>query len=201
MAQGINLTPPQEIKRRRTQYVVGASTKISVFLLVVALGVAGYYYSQRSSLANKVATLQSQKGQLTAQVESMREIENYAKKLSGKYFLLQKYLEGRIKYSSVMAELLARVPQEISFASLTFDGLGKRTTITGESEDIISVSSFVNRLAKEGNASSQSAVDLAGKNAFTNVRLDSLNVDEEKENQKGIQYTVSFDINEEAFLK
>ncbi len=201
MPQGINLTPPQEIKRRRTQYVVGASTKISVFLLLLALGVAGYYYSQKSGLTTKIFALQSQKGQLTAQVESMREIENYAKKLSGKYFLLQKYLEGRIKYSSVMLELLARVPQEISFESLNFDGLGKRTTISGASTDVISVSSFVNRLAKEGNASSESAVDLVGKNAFTNVRLDSLSVDEEKENQKGIQYSVSFDINEEAFLK
>jgi len=201
MAQGINLTPHKEVKLRRRQYVVGVSTNISIFLFMVALGVAGYYYSRSSNLNSKISTLQSQKGQLTAQVESMREIENYAKKLSGKYFLLQKYLEGRIKYSSVMTELLARVPQEISFASLTFDGLGKRTTITGESKDIISVSSFGNRLAKEGNASSESAVDIAGKNAFTNVRLDSLSVDEEKENQKGIQYAVSFDINEEAFLK
>ena len=201
MPQGINLTPPQEIKRRRTQYAVGASTKISVFLLLLALGVAGYYYSQKSGVTTNISALQSQKGQLTAQVESMREIEKYAKKLSGKYFLLQKYLEGRIKYSSVMLELLARVPQEISFESLNFDGLGKRTTISGASKDVISVSSFVNRLAKEGNASSESAVDLVGKNAFTNVRLDSLSVDEEKENQKGIQYSVSFDINEEAFLK
>ena len=201
MPQGINLTPPQEIKRRRTRYVARTSTKTSVFLLLLALGVAGYYYSQKSGLTTKISVLQSQKGQLTAQVESMREIENYAKKLSGKYFLLQKYLEGRIKYSSVMLELLARVPQEISFESLNFDGLGKRTTISGASTDVISVSSFVNRLAKEGNASSESAVDLVGKNAFTNVRLDSLSVDEEKENQKGIQYSVSFDINEEAFLK
>lgn len=201
MPQGINLTPPQEIKRRKTQYVVGASTKISVFLLVLALGVAGYYYSQSSGLTSKIVSLQSQKSQLTAQVESMQDIENYAKKLSGKYFLLQKYLEGRIKYSSVMLELLARVPEEIAFDSLSFDGLGKRTTLTGTSAEVISVSEFVNRLAKEGNASSESAVDLSGKNAFTGVRLDSLSVDETEENKGGIQYSVSFDINEEAFLK
>lgn len=201
MAQGINLTPPQEIKRRRTEYIVGASTKVSALLLLLALGVSGYYYFQSSSLSNEISDLQDQKVQLTAQVDSMREVEDYAKKLSGKYFLLQKYLESRLKYSSVMLELLARVPQEISFDSLSFDGLGRRTVIAGASKDVISVSTFVSRLAKDGNASSDSAVDLTGKNAFINVRLDSLSVYEGKEDQKGVQYSVSFDINEEAFLK
>lgn len=201
MARGINLTPPQEIKRRKTQYVVGVSTRISLVLLIVAVATAGYYFYQSSSLDSKIKALEDQKNALTKQIESMNDIENYAKKISGKYLLLQKYLEGRVKYSAVLSELLARVPQEISFESIAFDGLGRRTTISGSSKDIISVSTFINRLAKEGNASTESAVDLSGKNAFVGVKLDSLSVDEEKEGQKGIRYSVSFEINKEAFLK
>lgn len=193
----IDLTPPQEIKRKRTQYVVGASTKISVVLLLIAVGVAVYYFTKETNLQTQIASLDSQKTELTARVQSMQEVENYAKKLSGKYFLLQKYLESRLKYSSVMLELLARVPTEISFDNLSFEGAGKRTTIAGSSKDVISVSAFVNRLAKPGNASSESAVTLEGKNAFTDVRLDSLSVDQDK----GVAYSVSFKINEEAFLK
>lgn len=197
MDKGINLTPPREIKRRRTQYVVGASTKIATLILFIAVGVAVYYFSKESDLQRQMDSLDSQKIQLTQKVESMREVEDYAKKLSGKYFLLQKYLESRLKYSSVMLELLARVPDEILFDNLTFDGVGRRTTVTGSSKDDISVSTFVNRLAKEGSASSESAVVLDGNYAFTEVRLDSLNADEEK----GVTYSVSFKINEEAFLK
>ncbi len=177
--------------------MVGASTKISIVLLLIAVGVAIYCFSQETALKGKVTRLDSQQAELIAKVESMREIEDYAKRLSGKYFLLQKYLESRLKYSSVMMELLARVPKEISFNDLNFEGVGKRTTIEGVSIDVISVSTFVNRLAKDGNASSDSAVNLSGKNAFTEVRLDSLNVDDEK----GITYSISFNIDEGAFLK
>lgn len=177
--------------------MVGASTKISVVLLLLAVGVGIYYFSKETSLQNQAASLESQKTNLAAKVESMREVENYAKKLSGKYFLLQKYLESRLKYSSVMLELLARVPTEISFDSLSFEGAGRRTTIAGSSKDVIPVSAFVSRLARPGNASSESAVALEGKNAFMDVRLDSLSVDQDK----GVSYSVSFKINEEAFLK
>lgn len=194
---GINLTPPQEIKSRRTQYVVGASTKIAVVILLGVIGIAIYYFSNTSSLKGQISVLDSQKADLTSQRDSMREVEDYAKKLSGKYFLLQKYLESRLKYSSVMLELLSRVPEGIKFDSLGFEGVGKRTRISGTSKDVVSVSTFISRLAKEGNSSTDSAVKLTGKNAFIDVRLDSLAVDEGKE----INYAVSFKINEEAFLK
>ncbi len=181
--------------------MVGASTRVSIFLLVLAVGVACYYFFRFSSLNSRIAALEDQKNHFASQVESMREVEDRAKQLAGKYFLLQKYLESRIRYSSVMMELFARVPQEVTLSVLDFEGLGRRATISGGSTDAIFVSSFVSRLAKEGNASSDSGVDLAGRNAFINVRLDSLSVSEEEVGQKGVQYSVSFDVNGEAFLK
>lgn len=195
--EGINLTPPQEIKRRKTQYVVGASTKISIVLLLIVLGASAYFFSKVSTTKSKIASQDSRKTELTAKREEMREVEDFAKKLSGKYFLLQKYLESRLKYSSAITELLSRIPEGVNYTDLKFEGMGKRASISGTSKDVVSVSSFVNRLAKEGNSSTQSAVKLDGKNAFLEVRLDSLNVEEGKE----INYIVSFNVNEEAFLK
>jgi len=96
-----------------------------------------------------------------------------------------------------MLELLSRIPPEISFNSLNFEGVEKRTSLSGTSKDVISVSVFVSRLAKEGNASTESSVNLGGKNAFTNVRLDSLSVSK----GNGVNYSISFNINKEAFLK
>ncbi|MFH1295145.1 MAG: hypothetical protein ABIH84_01030 [bacterium] len=195
--KGINLTPPQEIKERQTRYVVGASTKLAILLLLIAIGISGYYYLTIRTLKTQMAAWQTQSIELDTKVASMHEVEGFAKKLSGKYFLLQKYLESRLKYSAVMQELLARVPSEISFVNVTFEGMGKRAIVSGTSTDVVSVSAFVNQLAKEGNATSQSAVLLEGAHAFLDVRLDSLRVDEEK----GVDYSVSFRINEEAFLK
>lgn len=197
MPNGVNLTPPQEIKRQKTQYVVGASTKAAVLLVLILVGIAAYFYTQSSSLKNQVSSLETQETDLMSQRDSMTEIEGYAKKLSGKYFLLQKYLESRLKYSSVILELLARVPAGVAFENLDFEGAGKRTRVSGTSSDVVSVSAFVNSLAKEGNSSSESSVSLGGKNAFSDVRLDSLKVDE----GKSVEYSVSFKINEEAFLR
>ena len=197
MPAGINLTPPQEIKRQKTQYVVGASTKLSILLFIILLGVGTFFFYKSYTLKNQIVGLDTQKADLIQQRESMREVEDYAKKLSGKYFLLQKYLESRLKYSSVMLEFLARVPDGLLLENVGFEGTGKRARVSGTSADIVRVSSFINRLSKDGNASSESAVNLSGKNAFMDVRLDSLNVEEGKD----VEYGVSFKVNEEVFLK
>ncbi|PIS22106.1 hypothetical protein COT50_03770 [candidate division WWE3 bacterium CG08_land_8_20_14_0_20_41_10] len=197
MPIGIDLTPPKEIKRQKTQFIVGASIKTSLALFVILLGVAGFLFYKASSLKKQISSLDQQKTELTAQKDSMQEVEEYSKKLSGKYFLLQKYLQSRIKYSAVLTELLARVPQNVVLESIGFEGSGKKARITGSSQAIVDVSTLVNKLAKEGNASSESAVSLGGKNAFSEVSLDSLNVDE----GKSVEYNVSFKINEENFLQ
>lgn len=197
MPIGIDLTPPKEIKRQKTQFIVGASIKTSLGLLVVLLGVMGFLFYKSTELKNQIASLDQQRTEFTAQKDSMQEVEEYSKKLSGKYFLLQKYLQSRIKYSAVLTELLARVPQNVVLESIGFEGSGKKARITGSSLAIVDVSTLVNKLAKEGNASSQSAVSLNGKNAFSEVSLDSLNINE----GKSVEYTVSFTINEENFLQ
>lgn len=197
MLTGINLTPPQEIKRQKTQYIVGASIKTSLLLFVILLGVVGFLFYKLSRLKSQIASLDQQTADLMAQKDSMKEVEEYSRKLSGKYFLLQKYLQSRIKYSAVLTELLARVPENVVLESIGFEGSGKKAQITGLSKDLADISTLINRLAKEGNASSESAVSLNGKNAFSEVSLDSLNVNE----GKSVEYNVSFKINEENFLK
>ena len=198
MVSGVNLTPPQEIRRRRTQYVVGAATKMSVLLVLVLAGVAVYYFVKSSTLHKQIADLDSRGNDLTSQRDSMAEVEGYAKKLSGKYFLLQKYLESRLKYSSVISELLARVPKSVLFTDLDLGGAGQEVKVSGKSGDVISISAFINGLAKEGNASSGSGVVLDGQRAFLDVRLESLKVDEI---QKSVDYSIVFKVNEKAFLK
>jgi len=197
MPTGINLTPPQEIKRQKTQFIVGTSIKTSLLLLVILLGVAGFLFYKSTQLKTQIASLDQQKIDLTAQKDSMNEVEEYSKKLAGKYFLLQKYLQSRIKYSSVLTELLARVPENVVLESIGFEGSGKKAQITGSSKDLVDVSTLVNRLAKEGSASTESAVTLDGKSAFSEVSLDSLNVKE----GESVEYNVSFKVNEENFLK
>jgi len=197
MPTGIDLTPPQEVKRQKTQFIVGTSIKVSLLLFVVLLGVAGFLFYESTRLGSQVSSLDQQKTDLTVQKDSMKEVEEYSKKLSGKYFLLQKYLQSRVRYSAVLTELLARVPQNVVLESIGFEGLGKKAKITGSSKDLVDVSTLVNRIAKEGNASSESSVSLSGKNAFSEVSLDSLNVNE----GKSVEYNVSFKVNEENFLK
>lgn len=195
--EGINLTPQQEIKRRRTHYVVGAATKISIFITFVTLCVAGYYFYTTSKVNSQISDLEQKKSDLNSQISGMSDIENLAKKLSGKYFLLQKYLESRLKYSSVILELTSRVPDGVSFESLNFEGVGKRARLSGKSKDTVSISYFVAKLSKQGNASEDSGANLEGKNAFSDIRLESLNVNKDKT----ATYVISFKINEEAFLK
>lgn len=196
---GIDLTPPQEIKRQKTQYAVGTSVKLAALLLLVALGTGGYFFYKSSVLNRQLSDLSKQETDLISQKDALRTVENYAKKLSGKYFLLQKYLENRSLYSSMLLELVSRVPVGITLDTVNFDGMEKRASVTGSAADVIQVSDFVNQLSKEGNASSESSPSLSGKKAFTDVRLDSLRVDERTGEKSTVKYNVSFKVNGDLF--
>jgi len=197
MVVGIDLTPPREIKKQKTQYVVGTSTKVSIFLFVLALAGGGFLFYTTRQLNSQINETEKQKAELTAKRASLKEVEDYAKRLSGKYFLLQKYLEGRTRYSVVVTELTARVPTGISIETIAFDSGGRPSKVTGLASDIVQVSAFISKLAKDGSASSESSAALVGKNAFDNVRLDSLLVNEDKH----VEYGISFVVNEENFKK
>jgi len=193
----IDLTPPQEIKRQKTQYVVGTSTRLAIAFFVIVIGWGGYSLYKATFLKGQISAMEVRESELVAQRSSMSETESYAKKISGKYFLLQKYLESRFRYSSIMQELVSRVPNGVSLDSIAFEGMDKRAKVSGTSADVVQVSSFVSYLSKEGNASSQSAASLSDKNAFTDIRLDSLSVNE----GKPVDFSVSFQTNSEVFSK
>jgi hypothetical protein len=194
---GIDLTPPQEIKKQKTQYVVGFTTIVSILIFLVLAGVGSYYFYRSYTVKNQIAEAVKQSDELAKQRESMKGIEDYSKRLSGKFFVLQKYLKTRVKYSSVMLEIISRVPNGLTLESIGMESGSKRARLTGASKDVVQVSAFVNRLAKEGKSSSESSTELDGKKAFTDVRLESLQLDKES----SVDYAVSFMVNEEAFLK
>ena len=200
----VDLTPPQEIKRQKTQYFVGTSTKISAVLLVMCLLAAGYlayrslsYKAQIFAVDQRVLALESRRAELS-------DVEEVSKKLAGKYFLLQRYMETRVAYSSVVKELIARVPSEVTVDDIAFESGGKKANVSGFSTNPSQVAAFITELSRSGNAASDPAVQLTGKNAFTDVRLETLSVDDRKAQTRkagSVEYAISFKINEGAFLK
>lgn len=193
----INLTPPQELKRQKTQYVVGAATKASLVFLLLSVLLSAYYFFVTFKLKNNLRDLDLQNKQIAQEISSLQDIENYAKGISGKYLILQRYLESRLKYSAVFKELLGRKPVGVEIEKVDFDGVGKVSRLYGVSTNEVLISLFMSNLEKIGNLSLDSGISLEGKKAFTDVNLDSLSLDETKQ----ARFVISFYLNEEAFLR
>lgn len=193
----INLTPPQELKRQKTQYVVGAATKVSLILLVIAVSLSVYFFVKTLKLKRELSFLEAQNRKIEQEIASMQDIENYAKDISGKYLILQRYLESRLKYSAIFREILSRKPVGVEIEKAEFEGMGKRSRIYGSSTNEMLIAVFMSKMDMPGNLFPNSGVLLEGKKAFTDVNLDALNVDETKK----VKYTISFYVNEEVFLK
>lgn len=200
----VDLTPPQEVKRKKTHFVVNTTARLTGFLLLTVLGVAGFFLYKSYKLKSQIANIDSSISSMEERRLSLSEIEDYSKKLAGKYFLLQRYMETRLSYSAVVKELVSRVPNSVVIDNLQFETGGKRARISGSSANSSQVSAFITELSRVGNSSSGSAVDLSGKNAFSDIRLETLSVDKKQQgavSSSPVEYTITFKVNEEAFLK
>ena len=172
MPESINLVPTHEKSQQQKEKLVKAGTIVSIILLVLTIGIAGYYFYSISRIKETSKTLDSDIEALRSDIKKLSDIEISGRNLYTKFLTLKLVFENRTSYSLLLDELQKRVPADVSIDSLTSAQPGE-LSISGNASNYLSIAKFINTLTDAKFSS-------AGKDLeklFTDVKLNSVNLD------------------------
>ncbi len=172
MAQSINLVPQTEKAAQTKTQLIKLSTVISVVILVIVGGIAGYFYYQKATLQNNSAQYQAQIEESRAKIQQLSQIEVSARNLDTKYTTLKAIFDSRFYYSRLLNELNRRTPSSIVIENFSI-APDSRVTLSGVGVDYLSISQFVERL--NALLEEEDATHIDG--LFTDVTLNSVSLD------------------------
>ncbi len=145
MGQGINLLTDQEIQQRRKIFFVHFSTVISAIVLLITLGISGYYMFTTSALKKEVAATKSEIELSRTKISEMSQIEITARNLGAKVTILKDMFSSRQYYSMMLEDLATRVPSTVSIEEFAF-GLDGSVSISGVGDTYLDISKFIDNL-------------------------------------------------------
>jgi Tfp pilus assembly protein PilN len=168
----INLVPQQIKQEQKKASVVRSTTVISIVLLLIIAGVAGFMFYRGYKLESEISMEQAEIEALRGKINKLSKIEVVARNLDMKYKTLQDILGDRLYYSVLMQEVDKRLPRSVGIDTL---GVGKESTInvSGTGTDYLSISEFVNNLADKEFTDASAGLE----GLFTDVSLKSVNLD------------------------
>jgi Tfp pilus assembly protein PilN len=185
--QSINLIPQQEVQQQSQEKAVAMSTWLSILVLVIVGGFAGFDFYREVNLKSQTKALESEIGTLRQQISSMANVEVNARNLDKKFSTLKDVFGTRMQYSMLSTELAKRTPSGIIIDSITLQK-GSKLNITGHADNYILIASFTNNLV---NADFQGGT-ASLKKLFTTVTLNSVNLEK---NRNIVRFSINTDLN------
>ena len=174
MGQSINLIPRDEKVQQRNVKVVKLSSVLTVFVLTIMTGAAAYFWFSSNSLKSKIARKGSEIESSRRDIENMTEIEIIARTLDAKYQVLLGLYEDRRNYSSLISELVKRLPGNVEMESFSLAGDDfEEINISGRGSDYIAIARFINTLSDSNFSSAEEGLE----KLFTGVTLKSVTLD------------------------
>jgi len=145
MVETINLIPQEERVQQTKTQVVKVSTWISLAILVIVVGVSGYFYYKSLTLKSKIKEIDGSIDALRTEINKLSDIEISARNLFTRSNTLGSIFESRVYYSKLLKELEIATPGSINVKSF---GLSKDMTVTvsGEADNYNAVQEFSNKL-------------------------------------------------------
>lgn len=175
MAQSINLIPQEEKVQQRKVKIVKASSVVSVLILLIVTGVAGYFWYRINGIKEAIAAQELEIQKSRTDIGALSEIEVKARNLDGKFKILSEFFAAERNYSILLKELNKRVPQgSVTVTSFTLTGNNKsQISLSGEGIDYISIARFIDTLSDDDFEDAGEGLE----HLFTNVTLNSVNLD------------------------
>ncbi len=195
MVQSINLIPQEEKAEQAKESVVRFSSVISVVFLLVVIAVSGFYWFRNRSISNQIDVHQQNIEDLRTDISALSEIEVVARSLDAKYKTLDEIYKTRRKYSTLLSELEARVPETVSIDSFSLSGDElTEINISGKGQDYLSIARFLSTLSDKQFPQAGEGFE----NLFTDVSLNSVNLDSQS---LSVSYFIVVTFDEELLPK
>lgn len=190
--QSINLIPQQEVQEQTQEKAVALTTWLSIVLLVIIGGVAGFYFYSTQNINGQIKILESEITTSRAQIATMANVEVNARNLDKKYTTLQQAFINRMNYSKLASELAKRTPEGIMLDSMTLQK-GSKVNITGHADNYILIANFTNNLV---DTEFQDGDPLL-RALFTTVTLNSVNLEK---NRNVVRFSINTDLNGDLLI-
>lgn len=191
--QSINLIPQQEVAEQTKEKAVKFSTWLSIAVLVLAAGAAGYYIYQTQTLKKQVGALDGEIGALRGEITKLAPVEVNARNLDKKYATLKDIYANRSLYSLLSTEIMARKPDEVTIDSITLQK-GSKVNVAGHADNYISIALFTNNLVRVD----YDKGDPVLKSLFTTVTLNSVSLEKSR---NVVRFSINVDLNLELLRR
>ena len=185
--QSINLIPEQEVQEQTKTKVVKLSTILTLLMLILIGAVSGYFFYQTNQVKAEITSVESQIGKLRSEITALAPVEISARNLDSKFRVLNEIFSTRGNYSLLADELKVRTPEGIQIDSFTIQQ-GTKISISGEADNYILISSFMNNLLDTEFRGGNPAL----RGLFTSVSLNSVNLEKSK---NLVRFAIGIDIN------
>jgi len=172
MPESINLVPTHEKSQQQRVKLVKTGTILAVVLLILTVGVSGFYFYQISKFEETSKTLDLDIETIRSDIKKLSDIEISGRNLYTKFQTLKLVFENRVYYSLLLDELQKRVPSDVSIESLTASQ-PEELSISGSASNYLSIAKFINTITDIKFSSAGKDLD----KLFTDVKLNSVNLD------------------------
>ena len=180
MLKNIDLIPEEERQEQVRKSAVKVGTILAVFILLIVLGFAAYLVYSSTQVKSEIASLETDIGKNRTAIKELSTIEISARSLDARYRALKLLFENRRYYSILLTELEKRLPaSSIVIESLTLNA-DNTANVSGAGADYLSIARLAKNLADSNFSGAQAKLGAL----FTNVSLNSVNLDQQTSKAK-----------------
>ena len=148
MPQSINLIPQEEKQEQSKTQLVKLSTLFTILLLIVVGLLSAYFFYQVTGIKGQIREHENNIEDLRTEIQGLSTIEISARNLDTRFHALKSIYTSRVYFSGLLDEINKHVPETIILMDMTVNP-GNKVTITGESNDYISISKFITDLSAD----------------------------------------------------
>ncbi len=140
--KNLNLLTQEEKTEQFKTRAVRVSSVASIFLLIAAAGVSGYFFFQVSNIKSELKTKDQQITRARSDISSMEDIEIVARSLYKKYLVLETIFGERIYHSELFSDFNSKIPEGVRVDSFKFNR-DNTVEINGAASNYLLVSDFL----------------------------------------------------------
>ena len=180
MLKNIDLIPEEERQEQVRKSAVKVGTILAVFILLVVLGFAAYLIYSSTQFKSETASLETDIVKSRTAIKELSAIEISARNLDARYQALKLLFENRRYYSILLTELEKSLPaSSVVIESLTLN-VDNTVNVSGAGADYLAIAKFAKNLSDSSFSGAQEKLGAL----FTNVTLNSVNLDQQTSQAK-----------------
>lgn len=179
----VNFVPEEILEAREQVQRKSTLSKVAIFVAILSILAAAGVFGYDLYLKNKLNSLQSEKAEKNATIESLKGFGETGYKLGVRLAAAEELLNTKIYFSKVFEEIRAQTPENVEIRSWQVNSEGVLTMVAFSTPNYVPIAEFQNNLLNSET------------NYFDTVRLQSAALDGR---QQGVNFSFEIQLDLES---